>query len=369
MKKTTKLLIGTLCVISSTSILAHEYKGDDYKGYKGYKGEVLPALMPVTIPNFNGGVEFSIEALYLRPTTTNTRYLTVLESSSGPGITDIDTTRYDVDYDYDWGFLIGLGYIFPNTANDVQASWMQIDNNSSDSRNVFGSGKSAILNPPFLVTGIDSDDVLEAEGEIDTDFDAVDLTFGQYINIGPRLQTRLFAGLRYMKLDSELETEYELSDDGTFLNGVSAEFDSKFNGLGPLFGVKADYNLGGGFGVSALFDATLLVGNISFDANYGLTTPSGDVLIETAGEIDTDELDVISPGFDARLGLNYKYQMNNGYMVGLEIGYQVTKYFDVIEQLDADNNTGSNLSYNGSAETDTTNFGLNGLYLSLNAKI
>ena len=65
MKKYTKLFLATLCFIASAPILAD-----------GYKGEA-PPLVPVTIPNFNGGFEFTIGAIYMQPTSSNLTYLGV----------------------------------------------------------------------------------------------------------------------------------------------------------------------------------------------------------------------------------------------------------------------------------------------------
>ena len=113
---------------------------------------------------------------------------------------------------------------------------------------------------------------MNASGKVQYDFDAVDLTFGQYINIGPRLQTRLFAGLRYMRLNDDLSTstvhdEPVSGGTGSILEYDTGELNSSFNGIGPLFGIKADYYLGSGFGLSGMFDAALLVGDLSFSGN------------------------------------------------------------------------------------------------------
>lgn len=383
MRNYSKLLLGALCALSSASLFAFENENV----YKSYKDETLPVFTSLTIPNFEGGVEFTVEGLYLRPTLTNTRYLTVFESLASPNSTQVETYRHNVDPEYDWGFLIGLGYIFPNTGNDVQASWMQFDNDNSESLNIKGPKSGFILNPSLFAGGLSSSETLSAKGEINTDFDAIDLTFGQFINIGPRLQTRLFGGLRYMKLESGLETHYEFSGGNQFRASnraianmtISGDVNSKFNGLGPLFGMKADYNLGWGLGISALFDAALLVGNLSFDADYGVAGGAPVFAInEISREINVDDTSIIAPGFDARFGLNYKYYIKNGSRVDLEIGYQVTKYIDVIQQLDGVSSDFicatsavciAPAENGGITETDITNFGLNGLYLSLNVKV
>lgn len=367
-KKYTKLFLATLCFISSASVLAD-----------GYKGEA-PPLVPVTIPNFNGGFEFTLGAIYMQPTSSNLTYFNVRSTSTvtGTPIATFETSNdYAIDPGYDWGFVVGLGYVIPNTANDVRLDWMYFHNDYNDSTLAAGTvGPTSDFDVLFWPSGDDAgsgDMAFNASAKVQYDFDAVDLTFGQYVNIGPRLQTRLFAGLRYMRLNDDLTLNYtEASFDSTTTTSTtqvqSGELNSSFNGLGPLFGVRADYYIGAGFGVSGAFDTALLVGEVSLagnQTNLTLTDITGTTTTTVSSEdLNWDNNNVVAPGFDAKFGLNYKYQFNNGTLIGLELGYQVTKYIDVVEQLDR----GSDVSPDR-FDTDVTNFGLNGPYLTLNVKV
>ncbi len=372
MKKYTKLFLATLCFISSAPVLAD-----------GYKGEA-PPLPCVTIPNFNGGFEFTLGAIYMQPTSSNLTYTALNQvttigagTAASPSLTTSTWNSESISPNYNWGFVLGVGYVFPNTANDVKLDWMYFHNNYSDSSDAFGvSGTTTtIVNFPVDNGTLTSGDVANSSGSVEYDFDAVDLTFGQYINIGPRLQVRKFAGLRYMRLNDDLSTSVVQAlpvagGTGSEIETSSGNLNSSFNGLGPLFGARADYYLGSGFGLSGMFDAALLVGNLSFSGNQldvTTTETSGHVFNITASEVDDlnwDSQNVVAPAFDAKFGLNYKYQFNNGTLVALELGYQVTKYIDVVEQLDR-----GSASDDISFDTDVTNFGLNGPYLTLNVKV
>lgn len=373
-KKYTKLCLATLCFISSVPVLAD-----------GYKGEA-PPLVPVSIPTFNGGFEFTIGALYMTPDSSNLDYLGSQNSETAfPGVNDIDNhIDFGVNPNYNWGFLLGLGYVFPGTANDVKLDWMYFHNDFKSSEYVVGAGTNVV----FVPSGdsfLDGSSVLYATGKVDYDFDAVDLTFGQYINIGSRLQTRLFTGLRYMRLDSDLSTSYSVSGSAEellpidLINNYNGAINSSFNGLGPMVGIKADYYLGAGFSLSGAIDGALLVGQLSLDANtqheqQRLISGVWSVVNIDDANFDWDNQNVIAPGFDAKFGLNYKYQFNNGTLLGLELGYQVTKYIDVVAQggdeTPAPIIASSAVQTSGGFETaDVTNFRLAGPYLTLNVKI
>lgn len=363
MRKYTKLFLATLCFISAAPVLAD-----------GYKGEA-PRLVPVTIPNFNGGFEFTLGAIYMQPTSSNLNYLGVRQTTvetGTPTVTSDAWTDNLVDPNYNWGFVVGVGYVIPNTANDIKLDWMYFHNSFSDSTAVAGTATptttNAVLFPGGVVDTLADGSTVNANGSVQYSFDAVDLSFGQYINMGSCLQTRLFAGLRYMRLNDDLSTSYTVNvaaDDDSTTETLNGALNSSFNGLGPLFGIKADYYLGAGFGVSGAFDTALLVGQVSLSGNQTASTVDvdGAVTARTTRDYNLDDTNVVAPGFDGKFGLNYKYQFNNGTLLALELGYQVTKYLDVVEEMDRSATDGNRY------DTTLGNFGLNGPYLTLNVKV
>jgi len=340
----------------------------------------------------------SVGALYVIPSITNTDYLGVAKSYSVDGAVDPTINKrnwqhYRVDPGYDWGFTVGVGYVMAGGSKDARVDWTHFNSDDSNSVTIIGDedvsktvalfplgfesvGTSTALDNPTL-------DEFAAKGKMKYRFDAVDFTLGQYINVGKCLQVRKFAGIRYARLDSDLSTYYTLvhdSDTGgqtPILNRYTwdGKLDSRFNGVGPLAGVSASYGLGYGFGVNAMFDMALLVGqlklggsleadNYSQDANdnWALTSQSN-------YNLGWDSQVVVAPAFDGSFSLDYGYDMGTGMSFALELGYKVSKYLNVVEQLDRT----VAISYNQqqSAEeysmfdTDVTNFGLNGPFLTL----
>jgi hypothetical protein len=363
-KNFTRTIIATACIVTSFNVLAHEnYKGD-------FKGEAMP-LMPVTIPVLQGGLDFTLGGLYLKPTSSNVEYVSSSLATTVGSVITVNNEIESVHPDYTWGFLLGIGYIFPNTANDVRVNWMHLHDDGNDDDSSFSALGSVITPISGLPsTALDTGDVATAEGEAVYDFDAVDLTFGQYINIGRRLQTRLFTGLRWARLNNELSANYSYpvtADDFNFAN-QSVESDSTFNGIGPIFGIEANYMVGYNIGISGYVDAALLVGKISFDPSTHLSGfDDGDFIENVNRNFDHDNLSVVAPAWDARLGLNYTYFMGNGSAFRFEIGYQVSKYIDVIETADFPGFALSSTTV--TPGTSTINFGLNGLYLQGSLKI
>lgn len=355
----TRLMIGAGLIFACSTVIA----ADQNSNYKGYKGELL---QPVTIPTFMGGFEFTLAALYLQPTSDNLAYVSTTHFTSISNSTTDDFDVESIDPDYDFGFLLGIGYVIPNTAYDIQLNWLHFSDKDKDDAAYTKPSDGTLRvetvpTVPQLVGATLSTpgDSANAYGKVTHEFNAIDLHFGQYIDINPNLQTRLFAGLRYAEIERKLKGSYEAElSIGSLIDEVesTAYSDSRFNGIGPLLGVSANYVLGHGFGVAGGIDVALLVGEIDFDQTYDHY--SGLVISQTVTDdsFDYEDMDVVTPAFDAKLGLNYRYVMQNSMEFKLELGYLVSKYVDVIETAELDI----------SNPAETINFGLNGPYLSLN---
>ena len=391
MKKYTKLFIGTLCFLSSATVFAGGCRTD-------LKGEVL---MPVTIPTLDGGATVSAGALYMQPYSSNVDYLATYTDVDGGSNYLYNWQHYRVDPNFKWGFTVGLGYVMPNSAHDLRVDWMSFHNSYTDNQELLGVDKNNLIatflpiNAVALDPDADSWDLLKASGKMEYGFDAVDVTFGQYVNIGKRLQARMFAGVRYATLDSDMTTEYAARNfqitgsttGGTYsLDKWNGKINSSWNGVGPLFGGKGTFALGHGVNLVAMFDMAVLVGNVKLNAyqkhlsgEFDKGNDCGDCfdLQEQSNyHLNWNGLDVVSPAFDGKFGVNFEYDFR-GIAAVVEVGYQVSHYVDVIEQIDRGSTTSDTTITSGNSyvenpknfTTDVTDFGLNGMYLNFSFKM
>lgn len=348
------------------------------------------APFQVVVPNLKSGIEITLEGLYVQPTNSDLVYGNTINSfafAPAPGVsspnsaTAISASSKSIDPDYGFGFRVGLGYIFPNSGNDVQLNWTHFNQSSDDA-----SSSSWVGTPVASLLDRSNSALFINNANADTSFklDSLDLDVGQYVSIGTRLQTRFFVGLRGAILKNDLSIGDTLIEQG-FINSPSvnpifvgdqtavtaADFTSKFSGIGPRIGVDTSYHISDCFGIVGHFATALLVGRVESNVNAaGITTTN---LINSntpttsafVASIDSDRQTRVVPAFDAKLGLDYTYPIHNavnGSSFSIEAGWQVTQYVDAIDRV---RDTSSSFL----AETTTSSVGFQGPYLSLNFKV
>src|SRR5260370_1076345 len=130
--------------------------------------------------------------MMLQPTNSDLDFATSSPSLSSTSTTSSVST---VNPDYDFGFRVGLGYVFPDSGNDVQASWTHFDNSYNDNSD-YGQGTTIVTKNGRSDT-LFAGETADASSNANFRYDAIDLDIGQYLSVGTRLTTRLFAGLRY----------------------------------------------------------------------------------------------------------------------------------------------------------------------------
>lgn len=144
----------------------------------------------VQAPALSGGLNLSVTGLYLKPTTTEDLAYATLNSFARAGrgfaFTPLATGRLEPNYN--WGYGLGIGYVFPNTANDVQLTWNHFQNDDNNSINGDFAHSTVIL-PPFFDMGLDA-----AAGHVDYRYNTGALTVGQYIDVGCHTQLHFLYG-------------------------------------------------------------------------------------------------------------------------------------------------------------------------------
>lgn len=285
----------------------------------------------ISVPQLPGGLTIGGSAFYLQPSISNgdLDYAT-FNGGSSPNLA---SAMKSIDPGYDWGWGVNLGYIFPNTGNDINLNYLHFDSDDSGSALTGNFFAGQFVEPINVI--IESAPLTNAASPTSNyDLDQVDLTVGQYIDVGCRLIMHPNAGLRWADLQRKLNSYYftPLTLVGNPTLGLAEKSD--FQGIGPLAGLDASYYLGMGFGAVAHFDSALLIGDMDSQTNMATTNtfsfPPVNVFTFKSGQQYR-----MVPVIDAKLGADYTYVFNNTSQsdLTLEGGWMVSKYFNAVDRL------------------------------------
>jgi len=338
----------------------------------------------ITIPQFPGEFFFGGSALYAQPSFThgdldyaslNTN--TVSSNNSGT----FNNAIKDVGPGYDWGWGINAGFTFPNTGNDINLNYLEF-NSSAHSFVQESDGVTptniTILGDPYVASS--------GEAKAEYDLNQVDLTAGQYINVGCRLILHPNVGLRWAEVDRTMDSNFtnSLLFTGPSLiitakSSAGENEQSNFSGIGPIAALDASYYLGMGFGAVMHADSALLIGDID-TKNIGARNSFVNLTFTDSPEFSfsTVEADYENfnsgnirrfvPATDIKLGANYTYVFNTANSgnsdMTLELGWMASKYYNAVDRLKGDFGVvGVSPTY--AIQRTTSNFGLQGPYASL----
>lgn len=352
----------------------------------------------VAVPQLPGGWVIGAGAYYLQPSSNNgdLDYAIVKNSAAA--------TIKNIDPDYSWGWSVNAGYIFPATGNDFNINYFHFDTDTK--KTVTGTVANLATTEGVNIPGF-ADEVLQFFGIYDTvdyainsnraavsgkanfEIDQVDLTLGQYLDVGCRLVFHAYTGLRWADFERQLNTTAQSNVNATFVpiptNTVvltatgNTQEKSDLDGVGPILGLDGSYYLGNGFGVVGHLDGAVLIGSVDSKMTtqatgniifYTPPTADGDTFINNGYTTKTDNTRLV-PAFDAKLGLDYTFVFNN---VGnsdltVEAGWQDSHYFNAIDrntiQVTPDPNDPINNEFIVSYGHKTADFALQGPYVNL----
>lgn len=347
----------------------------------------LPAASSPTqinIPSLSGGFVIGGTGFYLQPSDTHgdldyaniTNKTTANPANTNPNLQNIEPG-------YDWGWGVNVGYVIPNTGNDINLSYFRFDSKDTASTSVTGFNGAFAQNTngnfilPVGISVATGDVYQNASATAEYDLDQVDLTAGQYINVGSHLSVHPVAGLRWAQVNRQLTENYSApGTSGNITQGSSTNNlgngtltlneKSDFEGIGPLLGVDTSYYIGQGVGIVGHFDGALLVGNIDSKTTEAMAQLNGLAFANPQPTFNAtytaDSIHRLIPVLDAKLGLDYTYSFNNtdNSDITLEGGWQVNHYWNAIDRLQVVDGSGANV-----VGRTTSSLVLSGPYLSL----
>lgn len=324
---------------------------------------VAPAGMNLFEPPSSGAWSFGLEAMYVQPISN--------EFNAAQIVTDDDTTGFVVNYrnntvhnNWEWGGTLDATYLFEGYSRDMKLAWTHMFSTTNSNHTSPGTDQyvqpslgGSEFGPAFI--GSISSSGYEAtnstgviKGVAKTDYDAVDLVFGQWFKDGNRVDLHLLGGLRWGEINTSFKDHRNTTNESVGISGDVIgntrsiqdlgvnKITSNFDGLGPRAGIDTVVHLNPSFSIVGSFAGSLLIGSINskYSSNEVVytTVNTGAAVTTTAvsgpfNGKNTHNNTRVVPELDARLGLDYLHAFTASTSMNVQVGYLVTNYFNVTE--------------------------------------
>ena len=293
-------------------------------GIQAYAGTMGPTCQKsiVETPCEERGFAIGGQALYLKP-TSNIYEIPYSIYANG-------AVQYGVENAWAWGFQLEADYRF-ETGNDFNLNWYRLHTSYSQEHApatvnwVYNTGTAVELNNA------------STRASVNPEWDQVNIEFGQRFNYGDNKHFRFHAGAQYSRVANnsmwDVIDRITIQAAPTITSRVLMNTSSSFNGFGPRVGVDAYYQTPWYLGVYAKAAMSMLAGTTKF--NY-----VGEEVVGMNGSLSH-----VIPGLDAKLGLNYDYQLPQGVLTA-DIGWLWVNYINVLTySFSAQNSPGTPSSF------------------------
>lgn len=301
-----------------------------------YSTPPAPTCTPgdVTVPCVANMWDIGVQALYLN--TTYSRGLAYQLNTTG--------TLREVDPDGGWGYRLEGSYHF-GTGNDITFDWTHYDVNDT----LLGYRGSYPLLTIFGPVTVPANYSLY----LDNKFDQVNMVLGQHTDMGLLKNARFYGGFQYADIRVKGLQTFSVSPAVvSAIGGVRGQYQTDFNGVGPVIGIDYSYDLTPAFSITANTATSILFGTARTDNS--VLYNNGLVPVDIYGSKKS-----IVPSLQAKLGANYAFPLAYG-ILNIEGGYEVINYFNALQ-----NQTPGINNVFGTRGVATNDFSLYGPYFGL----
>ncbi len=234
----------------------------------------------------------------------------------------------DMDFSWDWGLRVGLGYNFDHDGWDANFQYTWYDTSGSDSTSA-GLNSSTIPlkgSSGIVATTTNPDHRFvfchSAKSQYDLNYSAVDLELGRAYFVSCKLSFRPHWGLKSAWIDQEQIVRYtgkpqNDNELGLGINTVHIKDTCDFWGLGPRTGVQSKWHLGCGFSIFGNVSGAILFGYFDVDHKEKWTgNPSNRIRLNANRH-------AFSPTTQFQLGLRYdRYVNERKQHIGIGLGFE-----------------------------------------------
>jgi hypothetical protein len=241
-----------------------------------------------------------------------------------------ETKRHNrkVDFDWDWGFRVGIGYNMVHDEWDTQLyyTWFQTKQEDTVGIDNFAAGFDFVASLNFPDAG-NTDEYLNGEIDWTIHYSVLDWELGRDYNVSKHLALRPHVGIKTGWISQHVKGHFREDGAGNFRNTFKQE--NKFWGVGPSFGTNMHWNFGNYgshyFGMFGDIAGALMWGHfdVDYDMDFGVNSSA-----VHEQEIDNLDRNLMSTMIVGAIGLSWDTNFNDDHChFCLRVGYELQYWF------------------------------------------
>lgn len=342
--------IAALSVVSGYAAMDTESRINSLESQmKQVRGETAMgtygAMSASARPEVDGqGVYVLVDVFAWRARMGGTEYLVTSQANiTTQSLPQFGTVK-DINFGWDWGFRVGLGYNFVHDGWDANLVYTYFRTSKSDSHSV---GLNDDIVPVRGSSSVVNGEVgsfthcSQATSNARILLNDLVLTLGRSYFVSPQLSFRPSIGLQSTWLDLQQNTTYskggQLSVHSVFVND-----DLDYWGIGPRFAADGKWFLGKGFSFFGDLAFSLLYAQYDvkhdnwFSSKVPALSGSSSATAEHRVKLSNDK-HAFTPMTRMMLGLAYDvYVDNDKQHLGVKLGYETHYWWNVQQFLEVD---------------------------------
>ncbi|MGL5627035.1 MAG: Lpg1974 family pore-forming outer membrane protein [Candidatus Rhabdochlamydia sp.] len=227
-----------------------------------------------------------------------------------------------LNYKYESGFKLGLGYNLSYDYWDVLINWTRLHSQPESSWSSTTQSLHASLLAPFEGAGILGSNSVHSRWKLH--FDTVDLELGRRLFLGRNLAVRPYAGLKGAWVTSKLNTSYAGINSLVF-DAANVSLKDRNQGIGLRFGMQGRWDLGcSNFAILANIAGAVLWNNIKVQNVTNEFRLDGTL----GGGVKEAHYHALKPLMECFIGLDWGSCFCKKYYLGISAGYEMQFWWD-----------------------------------------
>lgn len=241
-------------------------------------------------------------------------------------------TLHRVDFGFEPGFRIELGYLFPFDEWDLTVGWERFSQVSSNRKSANSSSSLYVI-----WDGIGATTSEKGYGKQSQLYQQIDIALGRMFYFFQHFTMRYYIGLAGLVLEEHLHANYKNASVGNDLVNLQSFVSNDFFSLGLTTGVEAHFHITSGVGIYTFADLMLLAGKTQAKFHEkGISSDLKDTFTIRRSQITTGLKTQFGVGAGLEWNHSFRYKKIN---FSLQAGYELNYWPNQLELKEVLNST------------------------------